>query len=96
MIFVKPTLVADAVYIAKISAKCMYSGVCVRFLNALSISRKLMLVLAFPLAGLVYFSTTSLLTQVATWHQAEQLEQLTSLSGQSSLTNQPAGTECCH
>lgn len=44
-----------------------------------------MLVLAFPLAGLVYFSTTSLLTQVATWHQAEQLEQLTSLSGQSSL-----------
>ncbi|TDQ38601.1 methyl-accepting chemotaxis protein [Thiopseudomonas denitrificans] len=55
------------------------------FLNRLSISRKLMLILALPLLGLGYFSGSALLEQVHVWRQAAQLEQLTRLSGQSSL-----------
>lgn len=54
------------------------------FLNNLNINRKLMLILAFPLLGLVYFAASSLLEQVATWQQVGRLEQLTNLSGQSS------------
>lgn len=54
------------------------------FLNNLNINRKLMLILALPLLGLVYFAASSLLEQVATWQQVGRLEQLTNLSGQSS------------
>lgn len=55
------------------------------FLGGLNINRKLMLILAFPLLGLVYFSAVALQEQVTTWQQVGRLEQLTSLSGQSSL-----------
>lgn len=55
------------------------------FLNSLKINRKLMLILALPLLGLAYFSGTALLQQVHTWQQVSQLEQLTDLSGQSSV-----------
>lgn len=55
------------------------------FLNSLTINRKLMLILALPLLGLAYFSGTALLQQVHTWQQVSQLEQLTDLSGQSSV-----------
>lgn len=55
------------------------------FFRNLKIGRKLMLILALPLLGLAYVSGSALLDQVNSWREINRLEQLTELSGQTSL-----------